>query len=100
MGASRLFAPDALRGLIIVLMALDHASLLVAQKHPLGEYWGGPLPAYGDPLSFLTRFVTHFCAPGFFPADGPGLPLAQAPPPGSLGPALPVGATRQGSRAD
>ena len=31
--ASRLFAVDALRGLIIVFMALDHANLLVAQKH-------------------------------------------------------------------
>jgi uncharacterized membrane protein len=74
-GASRLFAPDALRGLIIVLMALDHASLLVAQKHPPGEYWGGAFPVYDEPLAFLTRFVTHSCAPGFFLLMGLGMVL-------------------------
>jgi uncharacterized membrane protein len=73
--ASRLFAPDALRGLIIALMALDHASLLVAQRHPAGEYWGGAFPAYHDALAFLTRFVTHFCAPGFFLLMGTGMVL-------------------------
>jgi uncharacterized membrane protein len=73
--ASRLFAPDALRGLVIVLMALDHASLLVAQKHPSGEYWGRAFPVYHDTLAFLTRFVTHFCAPGFFLFMGLGMVL-------------------------
>jgi uncharacterized membrane protein len=73
--ASRLFAPDALRGLIIVFMALDHANLLVAQKHSPGEYWGGAFPVYYDTLAFLTRFVTHFCAPGFFLVMGLGMAL-------------------------
>ncbi|MEJ2352687.1 MAG: hypothetical protein P8Y03_23110, partial [Anaerolineales bacterium] len=65
-GLGRLFAPDALRGLIIVLMALDHANIFIAHKHSTGEYWGGAFPVYNDALAFLTRFVTHFCAPGFF----------------------------------
>jgi len=73
--AVRLFAPDALRGLIIVFMALDHANLLVAQKHPPGEYWGGAFPVYYDTLAFLTRVVTHFCAPGFFLLMGLGMAL-------------------------
>ena len=72
---ARLFAPDALRGLIIVLMALDHANHFVAQGHSSGEYWGGPFPTYGDGLTFLTRFVTHFCAPGFFLLMGVGMVL-------------------------
>jgi uncharacterized membrane protein len=61
----RLLWLDGLRGLIMVLMALDHASFFVARVHP-GEFWGVPLPMYPDALHFLTRLVTHFCAPGFF----------------------------------
>jgi uncharacterized membrane protein len=63
--STRVTAVDALRGLIMVLMALDHASLLVAQKHS-AEYWGGPFPVYRDALAFVTRLVTHPTAPGFF----------------------------------
>ena len=73
--AARLFAPDALRGLIITLMALDHASHFIAHKHSSGEMWGGPYPVYTDTLTFLTRFVTHFCAPGFFFLMGVGMAL-------------------------
>ena len=64
---------DALRGLIIVFMALDHANYFIAHQHSSGEYWGGPFPAYRDALSFLTRFVTHFSAPGFFLLMGVGM---------------------------
>jgi uncharacterized membrane protein len=63
--SARLFPIDALRGLIMVLMALDHANLFIAHKHPPGEHWGGDFPVYGDSLSFLTRLVTHPSAPGF-----------------------------------
>ena len=73
--SSRLWAVDALRGLIIVFMALDHASYFVAQKHSPGEYWGGPFPVYDDPLAFMTRFVTHLSAPGFFFLMGVGMLL-------------------------
>jgi len=70
---SRLLPIDALRGLIIVFMALDHANHFVAQKHSSGEMWGGPFPTYSDPLAFLTRLVTHFSAPGFFFLMGVGM---------------------------
>lgn len=73
--AARLVAPDAPRGLIMILMALDHASLFIAHKHSTGEMWGGPYPVYTDTLTFLTRFVTHFCAPGFFFLMGMGMAL-------------------------
>ncbi|MEJ2013891.1 MAG: heparan-alpha-glucosaminide N-acetyltransferase domain-containing protein [Anaerolineales bacterium] len=66
-------ALDALRGLIIVFMALDHANYFIAQRHSSGEYWGGAFPVYTDLPSFLTRFVTHFCAPGFFLLMGAGM---------------------------
>ena len=71
--ANRLFPVDALRGLIIILMALDHASHFVAQGHSSGEYWGGLFPVYHDTLTFLTRFVTHLAAPGFFFLMGIGM---------------------------
>jgi uncharacterized membrane protein len=71
----RLYPLDALRGLIIVLMALDHASYFIAQKHSPGEYWGGPFPTYDSALPFLTRLVTHLCAPGFFFLMGVGMLL-------------------------
>ena len=70
---SRAGAIDALRGLIIVTMALDHANYFIAHRHSSGEYGGGPFPVYTDPLTFLTRFVTHFSAPGFFLLMGVGM---------------------------
>lgn len=71
----RLFSLDALRGLVIVLMAVDHANYFVARMHPNGEFWGIALPRYDSALAFLTRFVTQPCAPGFFFLMGIGMVL-------------------------
>jgi uncharacterized membrane protein len=71
----RLFAVDALRGAIMVFMALDHANYFIAKQHSTGEYWGGPFPHYDSALAFMTRLVTHFCAPGFFLLMGMGMYL-------------------------
>jgi uncharacterized membrane protein len=73
--SKRLYPLDALRGSIIVLMALDHANYFVAQQHSPGEHWGGPFPSYDTVLPFLTRLVTHFSAPGFFFLMGVGMQL-------------------------
>ncbi len=70
----RLSYLDALRGLIMILMAVDHASYFIAHQHP-AEFWGQPLPQYSGALPFLTRFLTHFCAPGFFFLMGIGMLL-------------------------
>jgi len=72
---TRLFPLDALRGLIIVFMALDHANQFIAQQHSPGEYWGGKFPVYYDALTFLTRLVTHPVAPGFSFLMGVGMAL-------------------------
>lgn len=66
---------DLLRGLIIVLMALDHANYFIAQQHSSGEYWGGAIPVFPSVMAFITRLVTHFCAPGFFFLMGVGMML-------------------------
>jgi uncharacterized membrane protein len=74
-GAARLEPLDALRGLIMIVMALDHANFFVARAHSPGEFWDEPLPRYADALAFLTRFVTHLSAPGFFFLMGVGMVL-------------------------
>jgi uncharacterized membrane protein len=71
----RLLPLDLLRGLLIILMALDHANYFIAQQHTTGEHWGGFFPVYATPAHFLTRFVTHLSAPGFFFLMGTGMVL-------------------------
>jgi uncharacterized membrane protein len=73
--SQRLLSLDALRGLVIILMAVDHANYFVARMHPNGEFWGIPLPQYDSVLAFLTRLVTQPCAPGFFFLMGIGMVL-------------------------
>ena len=73
----RLSVLDAQRGLIMIFMALDHASLFLAAQH-FSEFWGIPLPHYGDAVSLVTRVVSHLCAPGFFFLMGVGMHLYRA----------------------
>jgi uncharacterized membrane protein len=72
--STRLFSLDTLRGLIIALMAIDHTSLLVRKAHSF-ELFELPIPTYESSAAFLTRFVTHICAPGFFFLMGAGMIL-------------------------
>jgi uncharacterized membrane protein len=53
-GRSRLASVDVLRGAVMVLMAIDHVRVFS------GIPAGGPSPGV-----FLTRWVTHVCAPVF-----------------------------------
>lgn len=64
---------DALRGTIIVLMALDHVRIFLssAQFDPLDL-------GQTSPGLFLTRWVTHLCAPGFFFIAGLGAALYES----------------------
>lgn len=71
---SRLFSLDATQGLIMALMAIDHASLLIRKAHS-SEFFNMPIPQYEGAAAFLTRFVTHICAPGFFFLMGTGMVL-------------------------
>jgi uncharacterized membrane protein len=70
----RLPSLDAMRGLIMVLMALDHASFFIAKTHS-HEFWGTAMPRYDSAMPFLLRAVTHLCAPGFFLLMGVGMAL-------------------------
>jgi uncharacterized membrane protein len=73
----RIVAFDLLRGTIMVLMALDHASFFVARMHSR-EFWGTALPDYTVALPFFLRVITHICAPGFFLLMGVGMAMLTA----------------------
>src|SRR6187397_2274110 len=52
--SGRIQSLDLMRGLVMVLMAIDHVRV----------YSG--IPAGGQTLGiFFTRWITHFCAPAF-----------------------------------
>jgi uncharacterized membrane protein len=56
----RVTAVDALRGLVMVLMALDHT------REFFTNWAGNPLdPQQTTPTLYLTRWATHLCAPVF-----------------------------------
>ncbi len=52
--SSRIQSVDFIRGLVMVLMAIDHVRV----------YSGLP-PGGPEPGIFFTRWITHFCAPAF-----------------------------------
>ena len=49
----------------MITMALDHASAMIARKH-FTEIWGVPFTGYFSFDWWLTWFLSHLCAPGFF----------------------------------
>ena len=71
--ARRLDSVDLLRGLVMIVMALDHTR----------DFFGVPgvsptnLAQTTGPL-FFTRWITHFCAPVFFLLTGTGASLSLA----------------------
>lgn len=67
----RVTSVDLVRGIVMILMALDHTrdylSKLRFQPEDLAK---------SSPALFATRWITHFCAPTFFLLAGVGAGLA------------------------
>ena len=60
--STRVAAIDFLRGLVMIIMALDHVRMYFG----LGTWYSEPTDlATTTPLLFFTRWITHFCAPVF-----------------------------------
>jgi uncharacterized membrane protein len=69
--SARIESIDVLRGVIMIIMALDHVR----------DFFGYPGVSPTDPAAttvplFFTRWVTHFCAPVFFLLTGTGAYLS------------------------
>src|ERR1700722_5322024 len=66
---SRIQSVDALRGLVMIIMALDHTRDFVHR----GAQLYSPLDLdQTSAIIFLTRWVTHICAPVFMSTAGIG----------------------------
>lgn len=71
---TRLASIDVLRGIVMILMALDHVRDYIGVP-------GNPTDVTrATPALFFTRWITHFCAPVFFLLTGTGAYLGRAQP--------------------
>lgn len=72
---NRIASLDAVRGIIMVIMALDHARCFFSKSQLLFD----PLDlTFTTPALFFTRWITNFCAPGFFLLAGCGAYISAA----------------------
>jgi uncharacterized membrane protein len=70
---ARIESIDLVRGLVIIVMALDHT------RDFFGELAADPTAiSTTTPALFFTRWITHFCAPAFFLLAGTGACLSLA----------------------
>jgi uncharacterized membrane protein len=71
--SARIESVDLVRGLIIIVMALDHV------RDFFGDLAADPTALSTTTAAlFFTRWITHFCAPAFFLLTGTGAALSRA----------------------
>ena len=74
-GQARIDAIDMLRGLVIAIMVLDHVRDFF---HVSVNVFDPTDPARTYPLLYLTRWITHLCAPTFVLLSGVSIYLQKA----------------------
>lgn len=85
-GGQRLIAIDWIRGFVMLLMAVDHASVMFNAGRVAADSAYLMDPSTGTPIwipgtamgdaQFFTRWVTHLCAPTFLFLSGTSLALS------------------------
>jgi uncharacterized membrane protein len=63
---------DILRGIIMIIMSLDHFVYFIVGFHP-GEFWNLPPAVFPAEFLFWFRALSHLCAPGFVFLSGVSL---------------------------
>jgi uncharacterized membrane protein len=71
----RAIALDALKGLIMIVMALDHTRSFLMKYDGVKEIWFAPATYNPQIWDFVSRYVSHLAAPGFFFLMGMGMVL-------------------------
>lgn len=69
---------DFARGVVMILMAWDHASYFWNPLRRANEGLMGMRPAFPNLAQFLLRFITHYAAPTFIFLAGTALALSTA----------------------
>lgn len=75
--SKRIAAIDWMRGFVMIIMVLDHVSMVYHKNHlstdsAANYVIGSPLPA----LEFFTRWISHICAPVFVFLAGTALAIS------------------------
>jgi uncharacterized membrane protein len=74
---ARIQSIDWLRGLVMMLMTIDHAGGRLDAHHLHGDTAADWIPGTALPAGeFLTRWITHLCAPAFVLLAGASLALS------------------------
>ena len=78
--SQRIASIDWMRGIVMVIMLIDHASMAFDGTHKLVAMDSARFPEAGTitlpPFAFFTRWIAHICAPTFVLLAGTALALS------------------------